>query len=195
MPFKAWQGISFPPPPPPQHVLTPNNIRQGASRSGHEFEGFMVWKRRASHTVQSRADYRKFETSCGPRLVKSKMFWIYLEFLVVTEHAGLLDATKSLHDTDGFLQSIFGLQFTRAWVSRRKVAIPAQPVLHRRQGNHSKQQHAPNICESTISSQSSGDNAGTMCHTRLIIVTLPQKAFTWHVYDLFLEMMFQIGAN
>lgn len=46
MPLEAWQGISLPPPPPlPQHVLTPNDIREGAPWRGHEFEGFAVWKR------------------------------------------------------------------------------------------------------------------------------------------------------
>lgn len=51
MPLKAWQSVSLPPSPLlPQHVLTPNNIREGASWCGHEFEGFTVWKRSWSHS-------------------------------------------------------------------------------------------------------------------------------------------------
>lgn len=52
---------------------------------------------------------------------------------VVTEHAGFPDPAESLHDSNGLLDSFFALQFARAWVRRRKVAIPAQPILDRQQ--------------------------------------------------------------
>lgn len=48
-----------------------------------------------------------------------------------TEHSGFLDAPKSLHDANGFLDALLGLQLPRVWVGRRKVAIPAQPILSR----------------------------------------------------------------
>lgn len=52
---------------------------------------------------------------------------------VVTEHAGFPDPAESLHDSNGVLDSFFALQFARARVRRRKVAIPAQPILDRQQ--------------------------------------------------------------
>lgn len=48
VPLKAWQSVSLPPLLPPQHVFTPHDIRQRASRRGHEFDGFIVWKKRWS---------------------------------------------------------------------------------------------------------------------------------------------------
>lgn len=51
----------------------------------------------------------------------------------VTKQPSFLDPSESLHDTDRVLDSLLGLQSTCAWVRRRKVAIPAQPVLDKNQ--------------------------------------------------------------
>lgn len=64
---------------------------------------------------------------------------------VVTEHPGFLDPAESLHDTNGFLNPLFGLQLTCARVRRREVAIPAQPILGRTQGNQRKFGGLPNM--------------------------------------------------
>lgn len=135
MPLKAWQGVSFPPPPPPQHVLTPNDIRQGASRCGHEFEGFTVWKRSWSRSLMMKLMWDS--DMWNQIFTHHKLSWRE----VVTEHPGLRDPAESLHDTNGFLDPIFGLQFTCAWVRRRKVAIPAQPILDRQEENQREWGH------------------------------------------------------
>lgn len=58
VPLKAWQGVSSPPPSPFQHVLGPDNIREGASRRGHEFQRLGVWRRNVSHMVKTKGgDY------------------------------------------------------------------------------------------------------------------------------------------
>lgn len=44
---------------------------------------------------------------------------------IVTQHAGFPDPAESLHDSNGLLDSFFALQFARARVGRRKVAVPA----------------------------------------------------------------------
>lgn len=49
--------------------------------------------------------------------------------MVVTQYAGFLDPTEPLHDPDGLLNPCLALQFACARVSRRKVTVPAQPIL------------------------------------------------------------------
>lgn len=55
-----------------------------------------------------------------------------------TEHPGFLEPSEPLHDSDRLLDPIFGVQFTRARVRRREVAISTQPVLdtHIQQSDH-----------------------------------------------------------
>lgn len=54
-----------------------------------------------------------------------------------TEHPGFLEPSKPLHDSDRLLDPVFGVQFPRARVRRREVAISTQPVLdtHIQQSN------------------------------------------------------------
>lgn len=49
-----------------------------------------------------------------------------------TELPGFLESSEPLHDSDRLLDPIFGVQFTRARVRRREVAISTQPVLDTR---------------------------------------------------------------
>lgn len=115
VPLKARKGVSLPPPPlPPQHVLTPNNIRQGASWRRHECDGLTVWKRECSDDKRSRRHVAPLQCSCEEDS---------------TEHPGFLEPPEPLHDPDGLLDPLFGVQFTSARVRRREVAISAQPIL------------------------------------------------------------------
>ncbi|TNN54274.1 hypothetical protein EYF80_035502 [Liparis tanakae] len=49
------------------------------------------------------------------------------------ENPALLDAAEPLHEPDGVLDALFGLQPAGARVGRREVAVPAQPILHKKE--------------------------------------------------------------